>query len=276
MKIVFDIPKLREILLDYYQITGVRIGIRDTSFNEVGGYPPSISSFCKIIRNDPAINNLCKSCDNMAYEKVNISNNLYLYTCHAGLVEAIAPIKNHNILIGYVMIGQMLYDDNLESRWLTTLDYCKRFNIDTSCLKQVFFELPTFSPDKIKAMVKIMQALAAYIWLDKLVSIDRESLSIQIENYIHSHLAEPISISCICNALGIGKTTLCHTVKNNFKCTLVELVRLKRIEEAKQLLKTTDSSISDIGSQIGISDYNYFSRVFKQAVGLSPTKYRKS
>lgn len=48
-----------------------------------------------------------------------------------------------------------------------------------------------------------------------------------------------------------------------------------RIQNASRLLTETDSSISDISGQVGITDWFYFSKAFKKRFGISPTKYRK-
>lgn len=49
-----------------------------------------------------------------------------------------------------------------------------------------------------------------------------------------------------------------------------------KIKKACELLENTDMSISEICEQVGISDQNYFSRIFKKHTGKSPTSYRKS
>ena len=54
-----------------------------------------------------------------------------------------------------------------------------------------------------------------------------------------------------------------------------EYIAAVRIEEAKKLLTTTDLQISAISSMVGISDYNYFTKFFKQKTGMTPIKYRK-
>ena len=40
------------------------------------------------------------------------------------------------------------------------------------------------------------------------------------------------------------------------------------------LLETTELRISDISEEVGFSDANYFTRIFKKYAGLSPAKYR--
>ncbi len=41
------------------------------------------------------------------------------------------------------------------------------------------------------------------------------------------------------------------------------------------MLKNTDSSITDIYMQCGFDSPSYFSKVFKQSTGMTPTEYRK-
>lgn len=52
-------------------------------------------------------------------------------------------------------------------------------------------------------------------------------------------------------------------------------IREFRILFAKQMLKNTDSSITDIYMQCGFDSPSYFSKVFKQSTGMTPTEYRK-
>ena len=48
-----------------------------------------------------------------------------------------------------------------------------------------------------------------------------------------------------------------------------------RIENGRDLLKTTDLTVQDVADKVGYKDTAYFSRVFKAKVGLTPTDYKK-
>ncbi len=48
-----------------------------------------------------------------------------------------------------------------------------------------------------------------------------------------------------------------------------------RITHAKQLLRFTDKSVEEVGLSCGIGELNYFSRVFKEVEGVSPSTYRE-
>lgn len=55
----------------------------------------------------------------------------------------------------------------------------------------------------------------------------------------------------------------------------VEYVQALRIEEAKQMLETTDESIDAVAVAVGYADPAFFRRLFKRQVGVSPARYRQ-
>lgn len=48
-----------------------------------------------------------------------------------------------------------------------------------------------------------------------------------------------------------------------------------RIQKACRLLKTSGASMSEIAEQVGFSNQNYFTKVFKKAIGVTPSQYRQ-
>jgi len=57
--------------------------------------------------------------------------------------------------------------------------------------------------------------------------------------------------------------------------SLTEYVNRKKIEYGAYLLNTTEDKICCVAVQCGMPDNNYFSRLFKRYVGISPAEYRK-
>jgi two-component system response regulator YesN len=57
---------------------------------------------------------------------------------------------------------------------------------------------------------------------------------------------------------------------------ITDYVRHARIKRAKLMLKTTDKPIAAIARSVGFGDANYFTRSFKQDVGVTPKEYRKA
>lgn len=55
----------------------------------------------------------------------------------------------------------------------------------------------------------------------------------------------------------------------------IEYVQTLRLEEAKQILETTDLPIESVAHEVGYEDSSYFGRLFRKSVGLTPAQYRK-
>ena len=85
-----------------------------------------------------------------------------------------------------------------------------------------------------------------------------------------------ITLDKMSRDLGICKTKLCQLAsKISPGQTINHLITQTRMQQAKNLLRNTDKSISEIAEDVGISNYNYFSRIFKKRFGISPREYRK-
>jgi two-component system response regulator YesN len=62
--------------------------------------------------------------------------------------------------------------------------------------------------------------------------------------------------------------------KKRKKLTFIDYLTNRRIEEAKKFLLETNLSIKEISSEVGYNDPNYFTRVFKRVLSISPTSFR--
>ena len=98
----------------------------------------------------------------------------------------------------------------------------------------------------------------------------------KLELYLDQHYMEKLSLASISKELHIGRTKLCALAKElSDGRTLSHLIAQRRIGAAKRLLLQSSLPISAIGEAVGISDYNYFSKVFRSATGMTPSAFRK-
>ena len=97
----------------------------------------------------------------------------------------------------------------------------------------------------------------------------------EILDYLHKNCAEQISVKDLAAKFHISESLLFHLFKANMKTTIVSYVNKLRIENSKKLLLSSELNISEIASEAGFSDINYYSRTFKKIMGESPSDYRK-
>jgi transcriptional regulator GlxA family with amidase domain len=74
---------------------------------------------------------------------------------------------------------------------------------------------------------------------------------------------------------GLPATTFARRFRNATGQTPLDYVQTMRIEEAKQMLETTDAPVAEIGLEVGYSDAASFRRLFKRRAGITAADYRQ-
>jgi YesN/AraC family two-component response regulator len=174
------------------------------------------------------------------------------------------------------MIGQMRQPgDQGGSRWNEIRRKVGHFCPGADALESAYSQLTVIKTGEIRACVDVLQALANYVWLDNYIRIQNKSLSVRVKAYIADHISGDLSLAALTRQFGVGKTTLCGAVKRDYRLTVTQLIRSARIERAEQLLQSGKQSIAQIAEAVGVGDYNYFSKVFREETGVAPSVFRR-
>lgn len=102
----------------------------------------------------------------------------------------------------------------------------------------------------------------------------QSALSDSILSYIRRNFMNNITIRDIAEACACSESTVSHIFKTDYGKTVNEFITDLRIKQAKELLKTTDMSISQIALMCGYANINYFPTIFKKKTGYMPSEYR--
>jgi len=94
-------------------------------------------------------------------------------------------------------------------------------------------------------------------------------------NFINRNLEKSLSVDMLAAKAGMSISTLNRTFSKAFGHSPMEYVIRKRISRACELLSSSNMTISEIASQTGFTDSNFFSRQFRKVKGLSPREFRK-
>lgn len=271
----FDLTKLNALLRDFYQLSHIRITVFDENFHELAAFPEQLPPFCQMIRTDKNGEKNCAICDKHACQTAASLHSSYTYRCHAGMTESIAPLYLGNILIGYLFFGHVFSYPSFEEGWNRISDLCKDYDVDMTELKKTSRQQPLISGEYIQSASHILQAVASYLCLDRMVSLKQKTLPVQIDEYISTHLAETLDAVTLCREFQIGRTQLYEISKQSYGMGIADHIRSLRIEKAKHLLTDSDLPLAEIAARCGFKDYNNFISTFRRMVGVPPKKYSK-
>ena len=95
------------------------------------------------------------------------------------------------------------------------------------------------------------------------------------QEYVADHYADQdLSVDFICSYLGVSSAYFSTVFKKETGKTFVGYLTDYRMEKAERMLLETDEKTYIIAQEVGYSDPNYFSYVFKKQFGVSPSKYK--
>ena len=94
-------------------------------------------------------------------------------------------------------------------------------------------------------------------------------------NYIHEHYTEKeLSVSKLSEISGISEVYFRKLFKEHFGITPKKYITDLRIENAKALLNSGDITVVEAAERSGFYDAKYFSTVYKEKTGSSPSKQK--
>lgn len=102
-----------------------------------------------------------------------------------------------------------------------------------------------------------------------------DSVVRQAEDWLRTHFREPHAVAGVVAKCGIAERSLKRRFATATGSTVIGYVQNLRIEEAKRLLETGDTSLDDIAAAVGYENPAFFRKLFKRYAGLTPGNYRR-
>ncbi|MBR1852991.1 MAG: helix-turn-helix transcriptional regulator [Lachnospiraceae bacterium] len=96
-----------------------------------------------------------------------------------------------------------------------------------------------------------------------------------LKEYLDAHYTEKISLDHLAELFYINKFYMTRVFKEQYGVSINTYLQQLKITKAKQMLRFTENTVEEIGMKCGIGEANYFSRLFKQVEGITPSAYRR-
>lgn len=132
-------------------------------------------------------------------------------------------------------------------------------------------------------IIKAMDSYCGRMWeINKLKEIDinnadHKCIGNQAINYIKENFTQnDLTLNLIAEQLHISQSYLTRIIKQKTGANFTDYLNKLRINMAIKLLLDKDKNytINDIATMVGYSSQHYFSRAFKNYIGLSPNQYK--
>ena len=92
--------------------------------------------------------------------------------------------------------------------------------------------------------------------------------------YIEAHFRENLTLEQLAGEIHISKFHLAHDFSREYGFSPMQYLQTLRIQESRELLRTTDYSLTQIARMAGFSSPSYFAQRFRKSEGLTPSQYR--
>lgn len=269
-----DVSSLYKVFQDFYTLTNMKVVLFNKEQEVLMEYPSSKNTFCNLIANDKYWFKKCGDCDRTNVEICSRTEKTSKYCCHLGLSEAIVPIYDNNGILGYLMVGQVLLEDNSGKIKTSMREQFSEENFPG--ITDAIEKIPVKSSVELDACVTVLKAFTTYILSNQWVTPQRSEFIRHMDKFIENNLEKNITVDDVCAEFHIRRTRLYSVAKDYLGCSIASYIRKQRIHHACRMLKETDEDVSYIADKVGFSDYGHFSRIFRQIQGVTATSYRKS
>ena len=278
------------IIRSFSDITGAGVCFYDLenffmyTTTEVRKYTGHRCDLCTNVRALPGGQKKCDFSDRRDAVTYAVRQKTPFYNqCHIGLYELLVPIYNGDTLCGLVFIGQCQIEGmNAET---AIKKNATKMGGNGDAFKKMYQKLPLLKSETLLAMGNIIKLyLENLIDLDNLFALNAETRELsqkaplhqRVKNYIDQYYQTPITPQSLSERFFVNSSYLSRVFKEKVGINICSYINQTRIEHAKRLLKSADYPIHVVALNVGYTDANYFVKVFRKYVGMTPTEYRQA
>lgn len=201
------------------------------------------------------------------------------------------PIKANNTLFLQKGTKHSIFSDSLkpiEKIWIAfSCNYLNSMIVDFSISNGVYF-IDSFPEFKTLSLLSKNESDNSMIYTiaqnlhsilsgiaSSHINVKDDKLLLSIKVKLDSLLYGKGTLDNITEELGISKATIIRLFKKEYGVTPYKYLLDKKLNMAKEYLKTSQLSIKNIALMLSFTDEHYFTYIFTKKNGFSPSDYRK-
>ena len=132
----------------------------------------------------------------------------------------------------------------------------------------------TIKPLDTEAVTKVLKKCKGVVTVEDHNIINGLGSAVYtVVRYIDQHYKEITDIRDVAKELGYSYTYLAHVFKDKMDMTIGTYIIHKKMEEAKELLRTGRMNVSQVAERLNYMSVQSFSNSFKKVNGISPAEF---
>lgn len=122
---------------------------------------------------------------------------------------------------------------------------------------------------------ELHRILDVYIGKSRDKEFRPETFETALDVWLEHHYAENLNMEVAATAVGMTPPYFSKKVKTVTGVNFSEHLANRRMDRAKEYLRTTELPIAEISAKVGYVDSRHFTKVFKKRTGMTPGSYRQ-
>jgi AraC-like DNA-binding protein len=293
------------VIADYFQLLrekhNVQVCIKDfTGFIQINKeldealrpFLGHTNPYCMYVKQSRLRNGACLSLIKRMRDKCERVKGCSFGVCHAGLGEYLIPITFGGLLHGSINVG-FFQTDAARCEGLARQCGAKVGDpVDPDVAMRLYrkhIRPVTVDADELVANMLVIadylgstcQSLQSAHPSDAAKNLrahyksGEDSIIAHCVEYIRSYYGKAITVGDLADFCHCSQSHLSHIFKRRIGVNINTYINKTRVEISKSYLISTGGSICEIALDVGFNDPNYYSRVFAELIGYSPTEFRR-
>ncbi|WP_162990135.1 AraC family transcriptional regulator [Mesobacillus foraminis] len=113
-----------------------------------------------------------------------------------------------------------------------------------------------------------------YLYLEECDKNKSNEVIEKIKDYIFDNLSKDLSLNAVADVVHLSPRYISRIFKKNTGKNFVDYVTGERMKAAREMILLSEDNIEEIASKVGYNNPAYFTKKFKEALGVTPSVYR--
>ncbi|HBE01435.1 MAG: hypothetical protein A2096_02980 [Spirochaetes bacterium GWF1_41_5] len=288
----FNEPSLTDTLAIFQKLSGLNISMhfetdfisenfkhKDPFFLAKDGHK---NCYCELIKDSPQSKGCEKYDEKVRKVKAKLFGMPFVDECPFGVKEIIIPFIYNNKYAATLFCGQILNEKNREKSFFKIWKKIRYKKINKQLLWKAFNNFIYYPPIVLNQMANLLYNALRSISMDmnnhsieQFILLDKNPIIKNILKKLEESGTEIPKASKIAKDLGITSEYLSRIFKKVMRTNYIDYIAELRISRAKQLLATTNLTITKISAMSGYTRPSYFAKKFREYNYVSPKQFRK-